>query len=219
MADEKSGKVAIVVAVIGVAGAIGAAALTSGRTFDQKFADVTTQTAQISKDIDEAREDLKKLRSDTSALQQAVATTVNAAARCATKVHEVVGRSPLTIPATGGDGAVWVDYPELRLRFTLSERRAVAISYQLTDVVEAVPGGFIVARLKLDNEIVPGTQILTGQADRYRTAQSFWAGILEAGTHVAKVEYRSPFTGSSKPLEADFAARALYVVELGCPAP
>jgi len=71
--DRRSGNwIAIAVALITVGGSIGAAIITSGRTFDQKFREVSDQVVDLKKDLVEAKQGIGKLSADTRTLADSV---------------------------------------------------------------------------------------------------------------------------------------------------
>jgi hypothetical protein len=131
-------------------------------------------------------------------------------------MHVSTSRIPITVGPTGQGGADWSEFPELQVPFMLSRKKAVAAFLHLSDHVAAVPGGYILVRLKLDGNALPASSAITGETERYRTASSVWMGEIEAGSHLMKVEYRSGSQGTNHPLVNDFHGRALYLVELAC---
>jgi hypothetical protein len=216
MAIDKRTTVTIIVALLGFAGSVIAAFITSGRTFDARFSEVQKQTDSVSADLKKANDGATKLAGQINDLQQIVHQRQGDVTRCAPRIYHITPESALNLPATGGGGAQFADYPELKLNFNLPERHVVLLSFQLTDAVLPVPGVYILARLNVDGEALAGTQSITPETDRYRTANATWYGTLPAGSHTVKVQYRSPATSRNHPLEADTDTRALYVVDLGC---
>lgn len=123
-----------------------------------------------------------------------------------TTLYTAGGPGPLPMSSDN----VWRDVGDLAVSVSLSQPATALVFYQVT-----MPGGqHLVTRLAVDNNPIWQTRAITGDT-RYWSPSSLWMGALAAGTHVIKVQYRTPTGGTNDPSNGDWQNRTLNVLILG----
>jgi hypothetical protein len=136
--------------------------------------------------------------------------TVNGAVRAKalqTTCYAAGGVGPLPM----SNDNIWRDVGDLTVSVSLSQPATVLVFYQIT-----MPGSssHLVTRLAVDNNPIWQTRAITGDTN-YWSPSSLWMGAFAAGTHVIKVQYRTPKGGMNNPSADDWQNRTLNVLILG----
>ena len=113
----------------------------------------------------------------------------------------------VTVPTTSGNN--WKQFPDLTTTVTLTETATVSSFYSIS---MNGPGGFLVTRLVVDNNVV--TRTSTGLANYWGNSER-WVMDLGPGSHTIKVEYRANVAKVNDPVGSDYNQRLLQVLVLG----
>src|SRR6267143_3352467 len=122
--------------------------------------------------------------------------------------------SPVGTPSSVGGGKwnsnsnnVWLPVPELQLTWVMANAGPVAISFNLS-----VPmNGSIVTHLKLDNAVVPSTNVVVGNT-AYATNVGTYYAVLPKGPHTVQLEYRTNGASFMFDPAVDYEASRLQVM-------
>ena len=90
----------------------------------------------------------------------------------------------------------WGDFPYLVVTFTVAQETDVTVFYGIT--MHSGKGSHIVTRMLLDNKELRESRSIAGNTS-YWSPSSVWMGVVAAGTHTFKVQYRTPVGGTLNP--------------------
>jgi len=101
----------------------------------------------------------------------------------------------------------WHSVPELKVDWVMANAGPVAISFNLS-----VPmNGAIVTHLKLDNAVVPSTNVVVGNT-AYATNVGTYYVVLPKGPHTVQLEYRTNGASFMFDPAVDYEASRLQVM-------
>ena len=118
----------------------------------------------------------------------------------------------VTVNVTLSTVNTWGDFPQLTVPFTLAQEADVMVFYGIS-MNSAAAAGHLCTRLVLDNVEQPQARSIAGNT-QYWSPSSLWTGVLAAGSHTFKVQYRTPHGGVLNP-GSDWEKGSLLVTVYG----